>query len=866
MRNVFRLLILLFLLQAGTAAATPQIPIELRGYWQLPNKFSSKSDWAGINVGENYVEFTYILLAVDSIHRSGNNYTLFLIYDGKHPLKMSVELLANDSARFEVKEFNLTFLCKRYDRDPEINFLPVADYSKVIDGKRFADSNAREPFALEKGKLLYEGKRWNIRWLGEVKNHQYRSIIESEGYYRMIWFDKLEDHSLKVSYFENTSLYRPEKSGSTLAILGNWYEPESNAWVFGFFEKFAIYDGKFWDYKTLNVQKNKGTATLQNGNELLQLSFQQIKDSTMQVSINQQKAVGYHLAGRTLPPYKTSDTTSFTDTRYARIDTAYITGYVRNRTPNKPFEVSILDPITNEEVHYYRNVDDGGRFELNVPLYNSSMALVDWRVDMRTINVLEPNEHYVLFYDATTKQTLYMGKNVRCQNELSMVDMLGIPDTQQQSGPKAANLLREKQSGPKQIEFLRIRQQSFAKKKDYINGILNRMPSPSYKSRYFLDNYVRYEIAFELMQNRFYNKGQFPDEYMGFVTETLLSNPVHPMTLNRDFLYFIRDYVGYYNDQLGAFYVQPVDALLSLNRSGKLELDASEKETAETYQAVVRLIIKGDTAQANKVTEKAKMTQKRVERVEEIIRQHESQISAEKSKMVSDIGLKRTVEVVQTKIQDKNIRDYYVANALYATLNDNRTPIDAGLLDSILAFVKPPAFREKVLQAQTFYSELTGQSLKHEESLKNTDHLVYAKSADSLWLELISPYKGKIIYVDFWGTWCGPCKREMEYAADLKQQFIGKDVVFMYLANNSPENSWKNVIRDYSLTGENVVHYRLPAQQQSMIEQRFGINAFPTYMIVDRNGNIVDTAPPVPSQKAITVGFLNGWLERKSGN
>ncbi len=192
--------------------------------------------------------------------------------------------------------------------------------------------------------------------------------------------------------------------------------------------------------------------------------------------------------------------------------------------------------------------------------------------------------------------------------------------------------------------------------------------------------------------------------------------------------------------------------------------------------------------------------------------------------------------------------------------------MDTKLLDSLLVQVESPAFRKKVMDAQTFYTELSGQSMEHAESLKNTNHLSNAKSADSLWLKLIRPYKGKIIYVDFWGTWCGPCKREMEYAADLKKQFIGKDVVFMYLANNSPENSWKNVINDYSLTGENVVHYRLPAEQQTMIEQRFGINAFPTYMIVDRNGNIVDKAPPVPSQKAITVGFLNGWLERKSKN
>jgi hypothetical protein len=86
------------------------------------------------------------------------------------------------------------------------------------------------------------------------------------------------------------------------------------------------------------------------------------------------------------------------------------------------------------------------------------------------------------------------------------------------------------------------------------------------------------------------------------------------------------------------------------------------------------------------------------------------------------------------------------------------------------------------------------------------------------------------------------------------------------LANGSSEESWKNVIKNYSLTGENVVQYRLPNEQQAMIERRFGVNSFPTYMIVDKNGNIVDTNPPRPSQKETTVGFLNGWLEKKINN
>jgi hypothetical protein len=66
------------------------------------------------------------------------------------------------------------------------------------------------------------------------------------------------------------------------------------------------------------------------------------------------------------------------------------------------------------------------------------------------------------------------------------------------------------------------------------------------------------------------------------------------------------------------------------------------------------------------------------------------------------------------------------------------------------------------------------------------------------------------------------------------------DLVYLYLANRSPEDAWKNVIKQYDVTGDNVVHYNLPADQQSAVEQFVGVNGYPTYRLIDRNGNLVD--------------------------
>jgi hypothetical protein len=64
--------------------------------------------------------------------------------------------------------------------------------------------------------------------------------------------------------------------------------------------------------------------------------------------------------------------------------------------------------------------------------------------------------------------------------------------------------------------------------------------------------------------------------------------------------------------------------------------------------------------------------------------------------------------------------------------------------------------------------------------------------------------------------------------------------VYLYLANNSPEKAWKNVINEYNVTGDNVAHYNLPADQQSAIENFLNISSFPSYRIIDTEGNIID--------------------------
>lgn len=778
MKHVFRAFFALVLaMNLSACASVPkEVPPQLHGYWEF--KPDNHSDLFSMHIGPNYVELNNHMMTVDSINQSENEYTILYLSNKRGQMSFKIKLQANDSALFYIPDGKMTWRCKHFDRNPNLDYLPVSDYSKVIVGKWF-DNNSRKTLAIEKGKLLYDDKRWDINWLGVSMKKEYHALIENNGEYRLIILVKQANNSWNLTFDNNSTAFLPMSDDlDKYAVFGNWYEPSKNEWVYGFFEQFAIYDGKFWTYKELTINKNKGTATLQNGNETLQLTLTKTDESTLQIISGKQNAISYKMAGRTLPHYKTADSRRFADNHFAKVDTAYITGYVRNRKSAKPFEISLHDMITDEQVSYYGDVDSIGRFQMKVPLYNTTRVFMDW-TQMHQTDVLEPNEHYFLFYDENTKQTLFMGKNGRIHNELATFDFSGIRGYSIQPGIKP-------------LEFLAVKQQHCKMAKEYTNAIIKQMPNPSEKLLYFLANYNKYDNAFSLMQYRFElnrnTKEKLPDEYMEYVRETMLANPVNPITLNDNYFSFMRDYVGYLEDQ-----------------KESLPIDLNEV-------------------------------------------------------MISEFLLNRSYEGINAVTSDKIVRDYYLSAALYRILDDKHEPIDNELFNKMISRIGTPLFKDKILATQKFYTELSGKSLEYTESLKNTEHLKEAKDADALWKELISPYKGKIIYVDFWGTWCGPCKMQMKYVADIKKQFVGKDVIFMYFANNSPEETWKQVIKNYSLTGENVVQYRLPVEQQSMLERRFGIHAYPTYLTIDRDGNVVDTNPPRPSQKGQTVDYLNSCL------
>ena len=104
----------------------------------------------------------------------------------------------------------------------------------------------------------------------------------------------------------------------------------------------------------------------------------------------------------------------------------------------------------------------------------------------------------------------------------------------------------------------------------------------------------------------------------------------------------------------------------------------------------------------------------------------------------------------------------------------------------------------------------------------------------------MEPYKGKLVLLDVWGTWCAPCKMALAHSKEEFERLAPYDVVYLYMVSNSPEESCKTLIKLNDLVADNIDHYKMPDAQQRAIENDLNIRSFPSYHLFDKEGNLVD--------------------------
>lgn len=96
----------------------------------------------------------------------------------------------------------------------------------------------------------------------------------------------------------------------------------------------------------------------------------------------------------------------------------------------------------------------------------------------------------------------------------------------------------------------------------------------------------------------------------------------------------------------------------------------------------------------------------------------------------------------------------------------------------------------------------------------------------------LSDYKGKVIILDFWATWCPPCRKEIPDLIKLYDKYKDKGLIIIGISSEDT-----NTLKEFS--EDNGINYPIALGNQKVAEAYGGIQYIPTTFVIDREGNII---------------------------
>ena len=625
----------------------------------------------------------------------------------------------------------------------------------------------------------------------------------------------------------------PGLAQNKIGILAGtmWRNEQTGDWDIGFAEKYAIYDCRFWEYGNLKRMNDKFEVTLVNPEKTLKVSVGKQKDGRRQITIGNGKKQVYSLiTSETLPDYPTKDWSTFKDNGYREGDTVTFVGWLKDLPKEvldkkRLFEIDLYSIYTKEGVEFKGDIDDEGRFIVKVPVENSQEIYADWRRS-HLHTVLEPGETYFYLFDYKNKKRLFMGHNARLQNELLAHNFI-----------RAYEQSDEHSMTDEQIKAYNDRWMNmYQRNVTMLDSLLNENPTLSRKYADYQRMSNVSTMAQELLQSRLFAiSKKLPQTTLDFIEDNLWSNIVKPYTVSREigwFLYYYLLMAQEKNPQMQQNRTFDANTLLQMSERGLFKASAEDLTTIKKWQNMMEQYKKASPDEAKKIEEQNK------ELIEELnILMQRPEVEDIVNDYFDMVDLK--AKVIDSVYQDPVLRDIAKGQLLCSRFVERRLPLNQTCMN-VLSEIQLPTIRNAVMTRNDKLLAIQQAEVEDIASLHPSSDVEGLTDGEAILRKILEPYKGRIVYLDIWGTWCGPCKEKLSESDYVKQQLKEFDIVYLYLANRSPEESWKNVIKQYKLTGDNCVHYNLPTAQQRAVEEFLHVDAFPTYKLIDKQGNIHD--------------------------
>ncbi|WP_461139158.1 TlpA family protein disulfide reductase [Spirosoma pomorum] len=202
-------------------------------------------------------------------------------------------------------------------------------------------------------------------------------------------------------------------------------------------------------------------------------------------------------------------------------------------------------------------------------------------------------------------------------------------------------------------------------------------------------------------------------------------------------------------------------------------------------------------------------------------------------------------------------RDYVLFGLMKLLSQSKQDKLPNPDFDLALATRLLPQFKIDCQQASyvQYIDELINVATAARKPVPNETKLRDASGNSLTWNELLAAQRGRVVYVDFWASWCAPCRAELPASHQLRNALPEKKVTFVYVSMDEDPNAWSNAVRQVGL--EQAPSYLLTNSFRSALAKQYQLKGIPRYVLFDRKGKLVSANAKRPSNK-----LLRAELER----
>ena len=672
----------------------------------------------------------------------------------------------------------------------------------------------------------------NHRWIMPDSGVVHYSLIYPHIDTSVKKFDFIENEGSDWKIFDIALV--PKKTILPESLMGNWIENNSNSkWLLGLYDSVAIYKNKIWHYGKVSHQNAEYQITLLAAGTTTTLYLKGDESGNCFVGESSIKKVECTHRMISISNHRNMSSESEFPSPFFKNGIATLKGYINGYSPKTlipPSEFST--PFDGIMVNVKAN--DDGTFEMKVPLFHpgvyqfmlprirkNDFTLVPIYVEAGKETVcyfdLDKNNTAVGFTPDLSISTLFMGDNGEVNNELF----------QSTQSPRIIDTVSSIYS-----DIDKFQQHHLELKKANDAKVLTLMSTNaiSEKTAKLLHannavNYCYSLLMYNVSREFIYKR----EKHITNNSKTYLE----PVTLGFPYLNPIKAALKDTFCQTSKMFTSLLTSLKTLPEARKPDYSLTSimnemRNRGTVFNADENKLYNGLIAMKqpdNNATDSFELYEKLTKNFKRKYENTIDDIARELQTLTPEQYLKRYFGYPDF------ITDYYTLNDNITKIKTQSTAFDARELKDIRKKLSNPAFADFLED----FNKVAIKPIKSNEGaiIKNAPYM----SGEDAFESFIAPYKGRVVFLDFWETWCMPCKMGMAQIAPLKEELKDSNVVFVCVASQSSPNETWNILTK----GIRAEHFRLSQSEYYPLYQRFSIKTIPRYVLIGKDGRIVNS-------------------------